>query len=87
MLLAGAVTDSEAFAGSAPFSSVVAAETRASSQGGVDACPTSAVRPPRSCPVHCWPATSFSVLSLLAVVTLIPLAAVLAGRFLIRQAA
>ncbi|MCX4473016.1 MFS transporter [Micromonospora sp. NBC_01655] len=72
-------------AGSALFSLVVSAETRASSQGGVDALANLCGATAAFLSGPLLAATSFSVLSLLAVVTLIPLIAVLAGRPLTRR--
>ncbi|RGC65266.1 Major Facilitator Superfamily protein [Micromonospora sp. MW-13] len=72
-------------AGSALFSLVVSAETRASSQGRVDALANLCGATAAFLSGPLLAATSFSVLSLLAVVTLIPLIAVLAGRPLTRR--
>ncbi|GAB2488612.1 MFS transporter [Streptosporangium sandarakinum] len=74
-------------AGSALFGAVVSAETRASSQGGVDALSTLFGATAAFAAGPLLAAGSFSALSVLALVALVPLTVLMAGRALTRQSA
>ncbi|PSK66613.1 hypothetical protein B0E53_01413 [Micromonospora sp. MH33] len=69
-------------AGSALFSSVVSTETRASAQGGVDALSNLCGATAAFLAGPLLAATNYSLLSILAIIALVPLALLMAGRAL-----
>ncbi|WP_308126139.1 MFS transporter [Nonomuraea ceibae] len=72
-------------AGSALFNAAVSTETRASSQGGVDALSNLCGATAAFASGPLLAVTGFSTLSLLALVALVPLSVLMAGRVLARQ--
>ncbi|TYB51150.1 MFS transporter [Nonomuraea sp. PA05] len=74
-------------AGSALFNAAVSAETRASSQGGVDALSNLCGAAAAFASGPLLAVSSFSLLAVLALIALLPLAILMAGRALARQSA